>query len=169
MSPRVAEIILGLVIFALSYGGFKCGQKLTEAEFQITQTKERLATYQEYAALLRALEKREREHEKAVLELKNETIRAQELFETTLHNYRSTYELRLRASEQRSEVYRNQAQSGATACRNLADHAARLDRTIEEGRAVVREFGETLRLRDQQLVILGKQIHTDRLLLEEED
>lgn len=47
---------------------------------------------------------------------------------------------------------------------NLASHAARLDRSLEEGRRMVAELSATLRQRDDQLRAVSKQLENDRSL-----
>lgn len=75
------------------------------------------------------------------------------------------YTVRLQQHETRAGVYRKLSE-GSTAERDrLASHAAELDRSLEEGRSVVRELRETVGLRDSQLRELGKQIIADRALL----
>lgn len=73
--------------------------------------------------------------------------------------------LRLRDSEGRAARYRAMSESGATQSANLASHAAQLDRSLEEGRRLVKEFRATLEQRDAQLNALGQQILTDRALI----
>lgn len=75
---------------------------------------------------------------------------------------------RLRNSEQRSAVYQRQAQGGTAQCGDLANHAARLDASLEEGRFVVRELRDLVGLRDRQILALSAQIRNDRTLIEEE-
>lgn len=74
---------------------------------------------------------------------------------------------RLRTSEARAGIYRKQAEGGAAERERLASHAAELDQSLEEGRYLVRELGETIRLRDSQLRLIGQQLMADRSLLTE--
>lgn len=76
------------------------------------------------------------------------------------------YDSRMLKSEQRASVYKRQAEVGSTQCTSLASHAARLDSSLEEGRRLVEELRSTIRLRDNQLIELGKQIQADRKLFE---
>ena len=46
----------------------------------------------------------------------------------------------------------------------VASHAARLDRSFEEGRRMVAELSATLRQRDDQLRAVSKQLENDRSL-----
>lgn len=75
---------------------------------------------------------------------------------------------RLRSSENRAAIYKRQAQGGTSERGDLADHASRLDASLEEGRSLVRELRETLGLRDRQISSLGEQILNDRKLFAEE-
>lgn len=77
------------------------------------------------------------------------------------------YAQRLRNVEQRAAIYQRQAQGGAAERGNLADHAGRLDASLEEGRSLVRELRETLGLRDRQVRALSNQIRNDRALFED--
>ncbi|UWJ04310.1 putative Rz/Rzl spanin protein [Escherichia phage vB_EcoS_Uz-1] len=74
----------------------------------------------------------------------------------------------MQQSERRASVYKRQAEAGTLECRSLASHAARLDNSLEEGRRLVEELRATVRLRDNQLIELGKQIQADRKLFEQE-
>ena len=80
----------------------------------------------------------------------------------TLH---AEYAGRLRKSEARSGIYREQAEGGTAECQRLASHATELDRSLEEGRSVVQELRTALGFRDEQLRQLGHQILADRALL----
>lgn len=77
------------------------------------------------------------------------------------------YAQRLRNVEQRAAIYQRQAQGGAAERGDLADHAGRLDASLEEGRSLVRELRETLGLRDRQVRALSNQIRNDRALFED--
>lgn len=75
------------------------------------------------------------------------------------------YNQRLLSHETRTGIYRELAEGNSVERKRLASHAAELDRTLEEGRSLVRELRETVGLRDEQLRELGKQIMADRALL----
>lgn len=63
-------------------------------------------------------------------------------------------------------MYRRKAEAGEAESRDLANHAAELDRSIVEGKRVAAELAATVRLRDEQLILLGSQIKADRAILE---
>ena len=73
--------------------------------------------------------------------------------------------LRLGA-ERRAATYRAQAQACTTASGGIADRLEAFDRHIVEGAAVVAEHRAALTRRDAEVVLLRKQIDTDRALLE---
>ena len=73
--------------------------------------------------------------------------------------------LRLGA-ERRAATYRAQAQACTTASGGIADRLEAFDRHIVEGTAVVAEHRAALTRRDAEVVLLRKQIDTDRALLE---
>lgn len=88
-------------------------------------------------------------------------------YEVGLARIDSDYRNRLRKSEGRAAVYQRQAEAGGDQCRSLGSHAARLDASLEEGRALVRELGQNLGLCQQRVKLLGDQILADRNLLQE--
>lgn len=65
---------------------------------------------------------------------------------------------RLRKSEGRAKTYADMSQAGALERATLADHAAKLDQSIEEGRHLVRELRETLGQREREIKTLGEHI-----------
>lgn len=73
---------------------------------------------------------------------------------------------RLRKSETRASVYQRQAEAGPLQCQSLAEHAGRLDRSLEEGRAVVQELRAALGQCAKHAGTLSTQIATDRNLYE---
>lgn len=73
--------------------------------------------------------------------------------------------LRLGA-ERRAATYRAQAQACTTASGGIADRLEAFDRHIVEGAAVVAEHRAALTRRDAEVVLLRKQIDTERALLE---
>ncbi len=97
--------------------------------------------------------------------LTHDLAEAQKTHDVALANAKSDYDKRLLKSESRANYYQRMSEGGATQCRDLASHAAELDRTLEEGRYVVRELRETLGLRDKQLIAISDKLQADRKLL----
>ena len=85
-------------------------------------------------------------------------------YETRLGELGADTDRRLRLSETRASVYQRQAQGGEAERRNLASHAAKLDRALEEGRQLVAQLATTLRQRDDQLRAVSQQLINDRNL-----
>ena len=65
---------------------------------------------------------------------------------------------RLRKSEGRAKAYAGMSQAGALERAALADHTAKLDQSLEEGRHLVRELRETLGQREREIKTLGEHI-----------
>ena len=65
---------------------------------------------------------------------------------------------RLRKSEGRAKAYADMSQAGTIERAALADHAAKLDQSLEEGRHLVRELRETLGQREREIKTLGEHI-----------
>lgn len=105
---------------------------------------------QESSRIADQLRKTEDQYEKAVADLSVE--RAQ----------------RLRLSTERASLYQRLSQGGSAQCRDLASHAAKLDRALEEGRGMVGELQAALGQRDHQLKLLGAQLTNDRQLLDKQ-
>ena len=70
-------------------------------------------------------------------------------------------------AERRAATYRAQAAACATASSGIADRLEALDRQLVEGVAVVGELRTDLVRRDAEVVLLRKQIDTDRALMSE--
>ena len=63
-----------------------------------------------------------------------------ETHESTVRSIRNDLTGRLLKSEERGNLYRERVSSASLECRQLAEHTARLDRSLTEGRDLVREF-----------------------------
>lgn len=106
-------------------------------------------------------------HKQRVGALTLELQTSQSEYEAALLRDRATHAERLQLATSRSDVYQRQARGSAVEQERLARHAAELDRTLEEGRGLVREFRETLRQRDITIKALTGIIAADRTLLSE--
>lgn len=72
-------------------------------------------------------------------------------------------------AERRAATYRAQAQSNAAACSDLADRHAALDAHVVRGAGVVAGLGADLERRDSEVVLLRKQVDTERNLTSTND
>lgn len=98
-------------------------------------------------------------------ELSDELATTTAAFQATLAGYRTDFDSRLQLATTRAGIYQRQATGSALEQQRLARHAAELDRTLEEGRALVRELGATVKQRDRTIYALGQLILNDRTLL----
>ena len=89
-------------------------------------------------------------------------------YENSINQLKSSYADELLKSEQRAELYKRLSQSDQAKQRDLAIHTARLDRSLTEGRELVKQLTETIRVRDQQLRALGVYIQESNSLYERE-
>lgn len=94
---------------------------------------------------------------------------AKQQYQNNIKLLESEFTKRMQLHENRAQLYQQQAQGGQAERGNLADHASKLDRSIEEGRAVVGELTELVKLRDKQVILLGLQIKADRKVLQSDE
>lgn len=100
--------------------------------------------------------------------LSNELVETRLQYENTITNLKSEYDSELLKSKQRAELYQRYSQSDKAKQRNLANYTAQLDRSLTEGRELVRQLTEALRTRDTQLRALGVYIEQSSKLYERE-
>lgn len=87
-------------------------------------------------------------------------------YENTVNKLKSTHANELLKSEQRAELYKRYAEANKAKQRALAEHTARLDRSLTEGRELVKQLTETIRTRDAQLRALGVYFQENAMLYE---
>lgn len=161
--------LAGLLAAALLVGSgmyvYLCGkddgkevvQKKWDAEKKLYDTA--IAGLKDHYGMLEAANRTKTE------ELTHDLAEAQKNHDVAIANAQSDFDKRLLKSQARADYYKRVSEGGSLECRNLASHAAELDRSLEEGRLVVRELRETLGLRDKQLIALGDKLQADRKLL----
>ena len=79
-------------------------------------------------------------------------------YDDRIATIKSDYTNRLLNSEQRASVYKRMSEAGRCTSDDLSAYTAKLDRSLTEGRELVRELRELIKLRDQQLNQLGKEL-----------
>lgn len=87
-------------------------------------------------------------------------------YENTVNKLKSTYADELLKSEQRAELYKRYSEADKAKQRALAEHTARLDRSLTEGRELVKQLTEAIRTRDAQLRALGVYFQENAMLYE---
>jgi hypothetical protein len=160
-------VVCTVFVFGYVYGRQQ-GITSTQVKWDTSREAERIAVENALAALRSKLAEQETAHAERQEQVTYELAQARESHAVDLVRIDRQHQQRLLQSAHRAQVYRDQAEAGAIACHGLAGHAARLDRTLEEGRSLVDEFRNTLEFRDRQLILLGEQILADRRLMAEE-
>lgn len=87
-------------------------------------------------------------------------------YENTVNKLKSTHANELLKSEQRAELYKRYSEADKAKQRALAKHTARLDRSLTEGRELVKQLTEAIRIRDAQLRALGVYFQENAMLYE---
>ena len=161
--------IAGLIAIALFAGSttyfYLHGKTVSASEVQSKWDKQNklydtaIAGLKDHYGMLEAANRTKTE------ELTHDLAEAQKNHDVAIANAQSDFDKRLLKSQARADYYKRMSEGGSLECRNLASHAAELDRSLEEGRLVVRELRETLGLRDKQLIALGDKLQADRKLL----
>ena len=156
----LATLVIGSLIWWVSHTSYVAGQRDIQEQWDAERAtyKKAMDTLRDQYATLEAkaridnqrnsdeLAEKEKSHVVALVELRRE------------------YDGRLLQSDKRASYYQRLAKGGAVEQANLASHAARLDRSLEEGRRMVAELSATLRQRDEQLRAVSKQLENDRSL-----
>lgn len=154
-------LVVGIVyqIYLIGYGYGSNSVKI-KWDTEKKETQEKIQSIQNTYTLL------VKTHNKASEGLKDDIIKLKKKYETELNSTKSEYTSRLHNSEKRASLYKHQAESGTTQCRDLAAHAARLDRTLERGRDLVQRLRITLRQRELEIGVIGSQLLLDRNTLD---
>lgn len=134
MIRKIIIVAVGMIIIFL--GGMKIGADIENAKY----TKEKMRIQEQTAELIQQYRKKVEEHTKKQLELVQELNDAKQRHQTIVSNLRSEFSVRMLESENRGKIYRNRAETAGAECRALAEYTARLDRSLTEGRELVKEF-----------------------------
>ena len=155
----LAASILGTVWYIYD-AGVDSGSRQVQAKWDDEKTtyKKAMDTLRDQYATLEAKARIDNQRNSDELAEKEKT------HAVALVELRREYDGRLLQSDKRASYYQRLAKGGAVEQANLASHAARLDRSLEEGRRMVAELSATLRQRDDQLRAVSKQLENDRSL-----
>lgn len=170
MSSLISKWAIGASVLMLSWVfSYKAGWNSGTDHIQTKWDAEKIATRLKITRLEQEYSAYEETHKETVRGIAQVLQNYKRKYQDELALIESEYADRVLSSEERANVYKRQSEAGAIERRNLADHAARLDRSLEEGRRLVRELRSALRQREQELGILGSQIKADRQLLHKAD
>lgn len=165
LKKALPSLIAVALILASGYCVYSWGYGHGARDVQLEWQQDREAARVAYDLLLEQVAEREAAYQVEQKRIVHELATAQTQHEIALSEQRVVFEQRLRLSDRRAQVYLSQAEAGTATSRDLASHAARLDRALEEGRELVGELAATLGLREAQLRQLGAQLRNDRQLL----
>lgn len=112
--------------------------------------------------LVQNLENKYHEQEKTyqakTQDLVQQITESKENYNRKLLNLERSYAYKLQQSERRASIYSNMSTGSNNSKISLANHTAKLDRTIVEGRQLVTELKAIIELRDSQLRQCGEQL-----------
>lgn len=131
---EILVVAVGMIIIFL--GGMKIGADRESTKY----TKEKMKIQEQTAELIQQYREKVEEHAKRQLDLIQELNDAKQRHQTIVSNLRSEFSVRMLESENRGKIYRNRAETAGAECRALAEHTARLDQSLTEGRELVKEF-----------------------------
>lgn len=156
----LATLVIGSLIWWVSHTSYVAGQRDIQEQWDAERAtyKKAMDTLKDQYATLEAKARIDNQRNSDELAEKEKT------HAVALVELRREYDGRLLQSDKRASYYQRLAKGGAVEQANLASHAARLDRSLEEGRRMVAELSATLRQRDDQLRAVSKQLENDRSL-----
>lgn len=154
--------ILMIVLLALIINGLiSYGRSQVQAEWDA----EKEATALEVSRLKGEIAEKEKQYTTKVNLITEQLGKERDEYQAALSRNQSDYSKRLLTVQKRADVYERYSQGTASQRDDLAKHAAKLDRSLEEGRALVRDLGTTVRQRDSAIRALGSMILTEHALI----
>lgn len=156
-------VVLAGILF-VGYGLYSAGHKNGANKVQVKWDAERIGHQDAVAVLktqIKQLEDLNRTENKRIDDVIN---KANKDYAVALAAMQSDYAGRLRLSESRVSSYKRLSEGGTAERQYLANHAAELDRTLEQGRSLVRELRETVGQRDKEIIALSERIKNDQRL-----
>ena len=153
--------LLGGLVIGIIYGsciyiynrGYDSG-----IHYQINETNKQIAL------LENQIKEREKIYYEDIQTINLELQKTQDQYEMYIASLSGSYDSELLKHKQRAELYQRAASAGEAKSKRLASYAARLDRSLTEGRQVVKELRATLIQRDNQIKQLADYIRTSRKL-----
>ena len=155
----VLAAVIGTV-WAIYSSGFTSGAESIQSKWNI----EKLENEKALTRLREDAHLREQVHQQETQRISNDLAQANQKHAVAVATLDAEFAKRLSNSEQRATHYQRMSNSDAAERANLASHAAKLDRSLEEGRRLVQELAATVEQRDAQLRALAQQLLSDRVL-----
>lgn len=153
------NILFYILVLALGiYGGYSYGTYKSE-NFYLTQKKEWDKKIKDKNDELIAKVKK---HNTDQLILRDQIDELRAKHEKVVSDINNDHALRMQQSEERSKIYRIRAAASTSDCKQLAEHTARLDSSLEEGRSLVKEFRATVKQLEQDNLMVIKYLLNDR-------
>ena len=153
-------IVLGviLLLYGIGVSIYSTGKQAGIDEVSKEWTQEKLA-YQDEILRIKTLNAGlEQDFENREAEVNKELRNVKASYERTLASNASEHAARLRNHQERADLYERKAQGSEVERRGLASHAAELDRSLEEGRRVVKDLRTTVEQRDTEITLLGTHL-----------
>lgn len=155
VSKELSWILIGVTVLgAVALFSYSLGQKDVQAEWR----KETIRIQNEMLKVEEVHKKTLQEYIVKNNNLQKEITDVKKNYEAKLRNINDEYSVRLSESEQRAKVYKRMSEQGKCQSSDLSDYTIRLDRSLTEGRQMVKLLRETLELRDNQLRQIGEQL-----------
>ena len=154
-SKEISWILIGVTALgAVALFSYSLGQKVVQAEWR-----EETIKYQNEVLKIEEIHKKTlQEYIDKNNDLQKEIVDVKKDYEGKLHSINDEYSVRLSESEQRAKVYKRLSEQDKCQSSNLSDYTTQFDRSLTEGRQVVKLLRETIKLRDSQLRQIGEQL-----------
>lgn len=154
-SKELSWILIGVTTLGtVALFSYSLGQKDVQAEWR----KETIRVQSEILKIEEVHKKTLQEYIDKNNNLQREIVDVKKDYEVKLRNINDEYSVRLSESEQRAKVYKRMSEQGKCQSSDLSDYTVKLDRSLTEGRQVVKFLRETIELRDNQLRQIGEQL-----------
>lgn len=156
--PILIALGVILLLYGIGVSIYSTGKQAGIDEASKEWTQEKLA-YQDEILRIKALNAGlEQDFENREAEVNKELRNVKASYERTLASNASEHATRLRNHQERADLYERKAQGSEVERRGLASHAAELDRSLEEGRRVVKDLRTTVEQRDTEIKLLGTHL-----------
>lgn len=155
--------LAGTLAVGLIYGSctyiYNCGYD-SGSNYQIKKNQEHINN------VLKENRIKENQYRNEVEQINLELQKTKDYYANYINSLSGSYNNELQSYKNRLRTYERSSSAGRTQCKSLASYAAKLDRSIVEGRQVVKELRGTIIQRDNQIRQLANYINSSRKLYE---